>query len=124
VIESHSIAGYSGSPVFVRPFSTPKLLPSYGESFPGNTNVYVSAPPSFSGPMVVPQALKGGGPMPAGPWLLGIERSFIHQKDKQGIKMNTGMSAVVPAWHILDLLNTEKMRRQRQAEQERLLARI
>ncbi|MCI0359987.1 MAG: serine protease [Planctomycetaceae bacterium] len=116
VIETHSIPGYSGSPVFVRPFAGPKLEASHYDSFPTNTHVYMSVPPSFMPPQPV---------VPAGPWLLGIQKAYIHHEDRdKKVKSNTGMSAVVPAWHILDLLNSEKMRLQRKAEQEQLLRRI
>jgi hypothetical protein len=117
VIETHSIAGYSGSPVFVRPFPSPKLLPRYAAASL-NTDVYVSVPP-FPAPSPYPYQ-----ELPTGPWLLGIEKDFIHQKDKQGIKSNTGMSSVVPAWHLLELLNTDKLLAQRIEEQKQLLARL
>jgi hypothetical protein len=117
VIETHSISGYSGSPVFVRPFSTPKLSPRYTESHATNTHVYVSVPPSFESPLTQMHEQ-----MSAGPWLLGIQKSYLHYTDKRGVVANTGMSCVVPSWHILDLLNSPKLTAQRRSEQERLLA--
>lgn len=59
-----------------------------------------------------------------GPWLLGIQRAYIHYIDVDGVKKNTRMTCVVPAWYILELLNTPEMRQQRQAEQVRLKARL
>jgi hypothetical protein len=122
VVETHSIAGYSGSPVIVRPLPAHKLLSHvsdylYVPVVEANTNVLLSG--STPGSPVHPVAARFGGP-----WLLGIERAFIHYKTEQSIKANTGMSAVVPAWHILDLLNTDKLKMQRRAEQERLLKSI
>jgi hypothetical protein len=46
----------------------------------------------------------------------GQERFTIRAK----VKTNTGMACVVPAWHILELLNSDRVRLQRKWEQERL----
>jgi hypothetical protein len=109
-VEMRSLPGYSGSPVFVRPFSTPKLIsrPHFIVPDPGtNTAVYAERWPVDS--------------VPAGPWLLGIQSiAVVDFVEHKGVKHNTGMCGAIPAWHILDLLNTEKMRLQRKQEQELL----
>jgi hypothetical protein len=51
-----------------------------------------------------------------GPWLLGVEWGYISSHE-QGYN-NTGVSGVVPAWHLLDLLNTQGLVGQRKLEQE------
>jgi len=100
LVEIHTIPGYSGSPVFVRPFPVQKLdvqLPT-GD-----------APPSMS--------YKSLG---HGPWLLGVEWGAINTHNQD---LNSGMSGVVPTWHLLDLLNMEKFKEQRRQEQEEIIQR-
>ena len=120
IIETHSIAGYSGSPVIVRPFPANKLLSRVSDYTPiVETNTAVLLSGSIPSSPIHPVATRFGGP-----WLLGVERAFIHYKDERGIKANTGMSAVVPAWHILALLDVDKLKTQRMVEQENLLKSI
>lgn len=114
LVEIHSISGYSGSPVFVRPFSTEKMPVTHQLYLTGcssgtlNTSVYAS-------PGLVHSMRTVGG----GPWLLGVEWGNITSLDQWA--NNSGISGVVPAWALLELLNTEKLRSQRESEQ-RLLA--
>lgn len=103
LIEIHSMPGYSGSPVFVRPFSAPKLLARYG----GNT---VVSGFTFGGGPHEPSEVSGG------PWLLGVEWGYIRNHDQS--LNNTGMSCVVPAWLLRDLLDAETLKDQRRMEQE------
>jgi hypothetical protein len=53
--------------------------------------------------------------------LLGIEWGHIHFYEKDDKKINTGMSGVIPAWHILDLMNSEKLKAQRRKDQEEFI---
>lgn len=96
LIETRSLPGYSGSPVFVHilPFS----------KRPG----------------------KEGWSMEKGPWLLGIDWGHIplyekvveKNRDEYGndvavtegwrVKTNTGMAGVIPAWKLNELLNIEE----------------
>jgi hypothetical protein len=99
MVEIHSVSGYSGSPVFVRPFSTRKL--------------HVSIPVSFES---MEEARKHYDDLPAGPWLLGVEWGYVRNHDQS--LNNTGISGVVPAWLLIDLLNTEKLQMQRYQEQK------
>lgn len=116
-IETHTIPGYSGSPVFVRPVPSHKLYAH--ESFGSPTNTAM-----FANPVSI-SSEAGTTRIFGGPWLLGIEWGYIHYYDPQDeqkkVKFNTGMSGVVPAWHILELLNSEKLKEQRRQEQERLI---
>ncbi|HEV3258374.1 MAG TPA: hypothetical protein VG013_15955 [Gemmataceae bacterium] len=95
LVEVHSVSGYSGSPVFVRPFKTQKLHASFPDD-----------------PRDALQMWKG---LPAGPWLLGVEWGYINNHDQ---RYNTGISGVVPAWYVTDLLNTETLKMQRAQEQK------
>src|SRR5262249_47556301 len=56
-----------------------------------------------------------------GPWLLGVEWGYMGSHKQQD--NNTGVSGVVPAWTVLDLLGTAKLRAQREIEQRRLVER-
>ncbi len=103
LVEIHSISGYSGSPVFVRPVPA-QLLPTYAMNL--NTNVTGSSFTSH-------RPVRHGGP-----WLLGVEWGYINSHDQWA--NNSGISGVVPAWRVLELLETEKFRLQRQVEQEEL----
>lgn len=98
VIETRSIGGYSGSPVFVQ---IPPLA-----SRPGS------------------QSLSTRG---RGPWLLSIDWSHfplyepVLESDKSSevqegwkVRLNTGMAGVVPAWKIADVLNLEELVAQRE----------
>lgn len=99
LVEVHSVSGYSGSPVFVRPFPVDKF--------------HVSRPESFDTAEAAIRHFQG---IPGGPWLLGVEWGYINNHDQR--QNNTGISGVVPAWHVIDLLNTEKLKMQR-AEEEK-----
>ncbi len=95
LVESRSIGGFSGSPVFVH------LDPNFYR-------------PKVSG------AVRGQnlyqGVFPTGPWLLGVNYAMVplweKVRDLAGLElpighrvaMNTGLMAVAPAWHLIDLL--------------------
>jgi hypothetical protein len=103
LVEVHSVSGYSGSPVFVRPFPTSKV---------------VLEPSSKDRPSsIFCDPFRAGGP-----WLLGIEWGYLNNHDQR--ENNTGMSGVVPAWSLADLLNTEKLMAQRKQEQEEIIQRL
>jgi hypothetical protein len=89
LIEIHTVSGYSGSPVFVRPFDSAKVFLS--DMTPKGENY-------------------------RGPWLLGVEWGYINNHDQR--QNNTGMSGVVPAWRLKELLDTEELRLQRRQMQE------
>ena len=89
LIEIHTMPGYSGSPVFVRPFVTSKIILS-------------------TEPVRCPD-------LSAGPWLLGVEWGYINSHNQE---LNTSMSGVVPAWHLRNLLDTIDARKVRKRIQE------
>jgi len=115
LVETRSIAGYSGSPVFV----------------------YLPPQPDLSKyPTVHAAVLKGEMKIPGinpkrmafdvrlGPWVLGIDFCHIHDKEpvlsritetpvspEWYVKSNTGMAGVIPAWKIFEILNGDDMRK-------------
>lgn len=105
LVEVHSISGFSGSPLFVRPVASHKV--SLRESAT-NTAVTGIIGPSSGSPWL-------------GPWLLGIDWGYINKHDQQ--QNNTGMSGVVPAWKLRALLESEHVRSIRAIEQQGLIDR-
>jgi hypothetical protein len=91
-----TVGGYSGSPVFV--------LPRVIEVFPGN-NVFIGLS-------------HGHGAPPKMPWLLGVEWGHLLDHDDK----NTGMSGVVPAWCLAELLNSPRVEESRRQEVVRFAA--
>jgi hypothetical protein len=106
LVEVRSISGYSGSPVFVHipPFATRAHTPDiYSQAF--------------------------------GPWLLGINWGNVSNsepvRDKDGnetkgnyqdwhVNSPTGMAAVIPAWHLTNLLNAPGVAMNREANDKQL----
>lgn len=98
LIESRSIGGTSGSPVYLH------LDPVYHR-------------PGISGNTAPDGTVLGKGHFPTTLWLLGIcfAMAPLWQKvcDSHGVEiqsdfkvaLNTGMMGVVPAWHLLDLMD-------------------
>jgi hypothetical protein len=88
LVEIRSICGYSGSPVFVR--------------LPCRDLIRDAWPNDFA-------TWQGRSP---GPWLLGVEWGYIgtHKQEDN----NTGISGVVPAWILKDLLMSPKLAAQRE----------
>jgi hypothetical protein len=114
MVEMRSIQGYSGSPVFVY------ILP-----FVKRTGI--------SGDNFTPYGVRG-------PWLLGInwghlygdfEKVYFQDKDMTTvaptayyIQSTTSMAGVVPAWKILDLLDLEVFKTERENGEAELRAQI
>ena len=114
LVEGRSIAGYSGSPVFL-------FLPS--QSIP-NLNPKIKEM-AEKGDLKLPgvTAKRLNIPMQLGPWLLGIDYCHLRWdepiwskltkkpvSDDWFIKSNTGMMGVVPAWKLLELLDGPDMK--------------
>jgi len=105
LIETRSLPGYSGSPVFL------EILP-YTWRKGSRTK----------GSLIIPGQYKiNGKPADVGPWLLGVDwgHTFLYEKvleknkrdEVSGgwvVKSNSGTACVVPAWKLLDLLNMEE----------------
>lgn len=97
LVESRSIGGFSGSPVFVY-LDTAYYRPSVKGLGPDGKQLYQ-------------------GVFPMGPWLLGINFAMIplweDVRDASGqslgqgmrVPMNTGVMGVVPAAHLIDLMS-------------------
>ena len=98
LVEARSISGYSGSPVFV-------YIPPFARR-PERTSINSQA---------------------YGPWLLGIDwghipvKEVVKEKAAPGederevpegwwVRYNAGMMGVLPAWKLLELLNTDDVR--------------
>jgi len=120
LVESRSIGGYSGSPVFVH---IPAL--SSREGVPD----WVPPPPPPMTPGKMPDfaemqkmlTTEWGGLKNHGPWLLGVDWGHIHDwepvRDESGrpvnpakpkaarVRMNTGIMTVVPAWKLIEMLD-------------------
>lgn len=113
-VEVHSIPGYSGSPVIVRPSPVPVSKIPAEVSITNTTIGIVHVSPCDFGPA---PRLRGG------PWLLGVEWGVIRDKFYESSRDHyyyTGMSGVVPAWYLADLLNKPRLVNRRRAEQETL----
>jgi len=108
LVEAKSIAGYSGSPVFVQipPSAVNTLLirPDMIEKIPGY------------------HPIRSKVPVQLGPWLLGVDFCNIYSKDKiyssdtgkplnddWFVPANTGMMGVIPAWKIHDILEGKEL---------------
>ena len=111
LVEAHSIAGFSGSPVFVYVPAPPPLPPlpdwvkeDYYDDYP---NLFHKSRPRVG--------------LPIGPYLLGIDYCHIFSKtpvmsEKTGkpmndwyVEANTGMMGVIPVWRLYDIIDGEEM---------------
>jgi len=112
IIEVFSVSGYSGSPVFVRPFPGPKLSMWPSISSP-NTNNAITQSGFCTPPQGTQQTTRGG------PWLLGVEWGYINNHDQK--YNNTGVCGVVPAWRLRELLDCDELKERRKADQRKLV---
>lgn len=100
LVESRSSSGYSGSPVFVH-------IPNYETRFEGHPRgVVLLLGINWGHPELYDEILEADGTVNRLGWQ---------------VKTNTGMAAVVPAWHLSDLLNTPELVAQREKEDKELL---
>jgi hypothetical protein len=105
LVEVHSIPGYSGSPVLLNLASPLGLREMEPSKFPLRSGMAIGAPY----------------------WLLGINFVYFtgsaEKRQLDGsvltLPLNTGMAGVVPAWKILEVLNYQKLRRQRARDRKR-----
>jgi hypothetical protein len=100
LVECRSVPGHSGAPVFIY---KRQLFEQQGEE-------------NFLGQRVV----RWDGVkqlMSRSYWLLGID--WCHLQDR-ATKANTGMAGVIPAWKILELLNSERLVKRRTEVAERI----
>jgi len=114
LVETRSISGYSGSPVFVyRPVEQKTIIPA-----------------DYSNPSEGEIHSKSIAQLMGYPSLLGIDcghiRYFDDVLDASGkphllgwkVESNTGMAIVIPAWRLDDLLNVEELALQRKQKDE------
>ena len=113
LVEQRSLPGYSGSPVFVflDPSQPRPPLWIAASNRIGKVNLETT-----------------------GPWLLGVDWVHIHNYEEvlentapkkiavplRWVKSHTGMAGVIPAWRLLDLLNSEEFIMQRKKEDQRI----
>lgn len=109
LIDSRSIPGYSGSPVFLILFPPSPRPPHY------YTMVDVEYDSAWHGP-----------------FLLGIDWFHPHNYEelhdekmepispKKYVKASTGMAGVIPAWRLSDLINCDELKTQRAKTYQRL----
>jgi hypothetical protein len=96
----HAISGFSGSPVFVAGSAMRQM------------------------PVGKASVLQFRQPAPV--WLLGVEWGYLNQDDPEwgpiakGVKENSGMTAIVPAWRLRELLDIEELQNIRKAEDDKI----
>jgi hypothetical protein len=110
LIEARSIAGYSGSPVFLHFIPQPGLPPNMPEGARLSMPDYI----------LKRQFTQYG--IPYEPYLLGIDYCHIFSKDRVFnrhtdkphddwyVKSNTGMMGVIPAWKLTAMLEGPEMK--------------
>ena len=115
LIETRSLAGYSGSPVFVHILPMSLRAPSGGWAKLRDRDWEDNNPYMYRGP-----------------WLLGVDWGHKHYmetvREKNGedevaegwkVPVNSGITCVVPAWKLLELLNIGELVQVRREEYER-----
>lgn len=104
LVESHSIGGYSGSPVFVyfHPMSLREMHPDTNKEEPLAYLLGVDWGhlPSQRIPVTKRNRLEEGS-------------GFVEEETDFGVQLNSGIMGVVPAWHVMDLLNLEELKDKR-----------
>jgi len=131
LLEIRSLPGYSGSAVILyspcamndmstRRFGKPKAIPEF--SLRRKTREQQE---EFA-------AQLGGALWPKGPYLLGIDWCHLQARvpliDKDGkpvdglfVEQNSGMAGVIPAWKILEAINSEEQLMARRKDEKRFL---
>ena len=123
LVEARSIAGYSGSPVFI-------YIPS------GSYREGVKDWNMPKEPEKWERGKKYGWMTSHGPWLLGVDWGHLNDwepvRDARGrpvnpanpmgmqVRLNTGMMAVVPAWKLAEVLESEPFSVERKSMMDEL----
>lgn len=134
LVETRSLPGYSGSPVFVysvnamMDFSQRDLREEEEQLRARDREEFGERQPVLDpGPLAYIR--------PKGPYLLGIDWCHIHTveqvREKNGeiipdgwtVRTNSGMAGVIPAWKIAELLNIEELAEKRREEDEKITKR-
>jgi hypothetical protein len=123
-VECRSLSGFSGSPVFVtttRHYDKETAPKKY-------THKEEPEPETEQGKLKVEFVGVSGT---FGPWLLGIDMGHlplwkpVYESDRETktehqVEQNTGIACVIPAWHILDLLNDQELVKERERDKRDL----
>jgi hypothetical protein len=110
IIDTHSRTGYSGSPVFVYRTIGSDLTPREAALNLGPDSTFLALLGIHWGQFPEMWEIKSGtAPVPQG---IEVER------DSQWVRGMSGMTMVIPAWDILELLESEVLRAQRKASDD------
>ena len=111
LVDIRSIGGYSGSPVFITipPFSVRPNLPGMPMTAGGPFLLGVDwGNVSIGESVMVPQNQYG-------------KTEFVPQSDGHCVLHNTGFACVVPAWHIINLIDSDPMKKELEYREDQLL---
>jgi len=115
LVESRSISGYSGSPVFVYgPTETEtRIPPDYYDSYEAR-DTYVTSITDLVGNLAFLGIDCGHAPD-----IRKVVNSQGIPHPDWRIDINTGMAIVIPAWRLMDLLNRPEFEMQRKERDEK-----
>jgi hypothetical protein len=111
LVETRSIGGYSGSPVFVH-------IPNYENRFPEEPRGVVRLLGIDWGHIPF-QTFD-----PIHPFDKVVDTKGKPHPDGWRVAANSGMAAVVPAWKLNELLNSPELLKQREQEDEELIEKV
>lgn len=124
LVECRSLSGFSGSPVFVYTTQT-----YFGDDAPKIRETGELIPETSETEGLKMDLISLSGTF--GPWLLGIDWGHlplwrpVYENNRETetnyeVEANTGIACVVPAWHIVDILNQEELVMQRKRDNEEI----
>lgn len=124
LVECRSLSGFSGSPVFASTTRTYRA----DDHLPKPKNAPEPKPEGEKKGLTVTMVATSGT---FGPWLLGIDWGHlplwkpVYERDEQTqtaqrVEQNTGIACVLPAWHILDVLNDIELVKERKRDKAEL----
>jgi hypothetical protein len=126
-VECRSLSGFSGSPVFVS--TTRYYDKEHAPKALRNPKPDLEAVPADQRLKVDFISVEGT----FGPWLLGIDWGHlplwkpVYDRGRRDaaipdrwVEQNTGIACVLPAWHIIDVLNDKQLLQERKKDKERL----
>jgi len=127
LVECRSLSGFSGSPVFASTTRTYRA----DDHIPKSKHAPEPKPDGEKRGLTVTMVATTGT---FGPWLLGIDWGHlplwkpVYERDEQTqtehrVEQNTGIACVLPAWHILDLLDEPDLVSERKKDKAELVKR-
>ncbi len=126
LVECRSLSGFSGSPVFVTTNQTYTGDEAQRVVMARQKEMgYIPTPEE--GAKFKPVSMSGT----QGPWLLGVDSGHlplwrpVFKKDEKTetefrVDANTGIAGVIPAWRLLELLEVDKLTKQRAREDKKI----